>query len=677
MGRIGTKRLDGLVKYGLIIFFLCLALPWETFPHPLSALYSLDTGAGVFFETRVFFWIGVLFLTLAWFLRSFREGFLTFKRTDLDFPFLLFLITALLSLLKSANLHASLDSFLVVLGYFLFYWLVVNHFKTSRDINLFILALLIAGGLLALYGIHQYLAGFKMLIEYARERQILIDTPNRVFAIFISPNHLACFLIMLIPLSFALLINAEAGLRRVFLLVVSVVMITCLFFTYSRGGWLCFLLVAAVMALGIPKEQRYRASLSLLVVVVLVTLTSSVITRSAGEFSPETAFYGGLAPEAGAESALGRFYLWRGTLELIRDFPITGSGIGTFASIYPRYQYGGIYSKHAHDVYLEVFAETGILGISALLAAFFLLARRELLLWRRSKENRSRGLALALFAGTSGFLVHSVIDFHWQVPLLGLTLMTIAALSFCPAIGGVEEVGYISCRKVSFSGFRFFVALVLGLFLLGVILTSYRAHLFSDKGKSLLKEGRFGEAVQVLEKAVNLDPLFAPHQSRLAEAYFEGARRGEGMPVLSRAIYRGERAVSLEPYSSGYQAKLGFYYWAAGRLREAEEAFMEGRDLYPNDPYFPVLLGEFYFTQGRHQLAITEFRRAIDLKKYYTLWYPERGLKNIARAHYDLGLLHREIGNLRQAAVEFREVLELEPRNEEARKGLVEIEEDL
>lgn len=675
MGRIGTKRLDGLVKYGLIIFFLCLALPWETFPHPLSLLSSLDTGAGVFFETRVFFWIGLIFLTLIWFLRSYQQGSLTFKRTDLDFPFLLFLLVALLSLLKSVNLHASLDSLLVVLGYFLFYWLVVNHFEISRDIDLFVVALLIAGGLLALYGIHQYLAGFKMLVEYARERQILIDTPNRVFAIFISPNHLACFLIMLIPVSFTLLVDAEPGLRRIFLLVVSVVMITCLFFTYSRGGWLCFFLVAVVMAFGISKEQRYRAFLSLLIVVVLVIPTSLVIARLAGGYSPETAFYGGLAPEAGAESALGRFYLWRGTLGLIRDFPITGSGIGSFASIYPRYQYGGIYSKHAHDVYLEVFAETGILGISALLTAFFLLARREFLLWRRLKENRSRGLALAFLLGTSGFLVHSIIDFHWQVPLLGLTFLVLAALSFC--LGEVEGAGPLPRRKVPVSGFGFFVALVLGLFLLGVILVSYRAHRFGERGKSLLKEGRFKEAVQVLERAVVLDPLFAPYQSRLAEAYFEKTRRGEGIPALSRAIYREERAVALEPYSSAYHAKLGFYYWAVGRLREAEKAFMEARDLYPNDPYFPVLLGEFYFSQGRHQSAITEFSRAIDLKKHYTLWYPERGLKNIARAHYDLGLLHREIGNLRQAAVEFREVLELEPRNEEARKRLAEIEEDL
>ena len=74
-----------------------------------------------------------------------------------------------------------------------------------------------------------------------------------------------------------------------------------------------------------------------------------------------------------------RLAMWRDTSRIIRDFPVTGSGLGTFSQIYPKYRTLGLYYgflRYAHSDYLQLIAEIGLMGWAAiiLLWVFFIVS---------------------------------------------------------------------------------------------------------------------------------------------------------------------------------------------------------------------------------------------------------------------------------------------------------------
>jgi O-antigen ligase len=98
--------------------------------------------------------------------------------------------------------------------------------------------------------------------------------------------------------------------------------------------------------------------------------------------------------------------------------PILGWGLGTFITVYPQFRsfYTNLFVNAAHNDYLQVLVETGLLGFAAILWFVIALYRgglRNLDSWNR---DWSRTLGLAAVIGCTGILVHSAFDFNLQIP---------------------------------------------------------------------------------------------------------------------------------------------------------------------------------------------------------------------------------------------------------------------
>ena len=61
----------------------------------------------------------------------------------------------------------------------------------------------------------------------------------------------------------------------------------------------------------------------------------------------------------------GRPTYWANTAEIFKDYPILGSGLGTFPSLYPDKEEGETLIRlyHAHNDYLEYLSELGMVGM--------------------------------------------------------------------------------------------------------------------------------------------------------------------------------------------------------------------------------------------------------------------------------------------------------------------------
>jgi O-antigen ligase len=123
----------------------------------------------------------------------------------------------------------------------------------------------------------------------------------------------------------------------------------------------------------------------------------------------------------------------RDTLVIVRDYPLTGTGAGSFYSTYPMYDTGKVgfsFYKHAHNDYLEFASEFGLVAFALLgfcmLVSLWQAVRAQLK--RRSRLMQGMGFAATMAIVT--LLIHSTVDFNLQIPANAATFMVILALAW-------------------------------------------------------------------------------------------------------------------------------------------------------------------------------------------------------------------------------------------------------
>ena len=134
----------------------------------------------------------------------------------------------------------------------------------------------------------------------------------------------------------------------------------------------------------------------------------------------------------------GRDEIARDTLDYWRDFPLFGSGAGTYAITLPAYKKGDVkgFYDHAHNDYLEFGAESGVIGLG-LLCLLALLSLRQG--WRALRQRRDpwkRALGLASLTGILAMGLHASVDFSLQIPANAGLFSVLLALAWIGATSG-------------------------------------------------------------------------------------------------------------------------------------------------------------------------------------------------------------------------------------------------
>jgi len=126
----------------------------------------------------------------------------------------------------------------------------------------------------------------------------------------------------------------------------------------------------------------------------------------------------------------GRPKVWKDSLDLIRDFPLLGVGLGAWPDVFNRYESGpwsSTYFSKAHNDYIEILADTGAVGF-ALLAWFFIGVGRKLVTGFRKISSKYIPLLAAVLAALGGMALHSSMDFSLQIPANALLFTVLMAL---------------------------------------------------------------------------------------------------------------------------------------------------------------------------------------------------------------------------------------------------------
>ncbi len=588
-------------NFTLRLFLIFLLFPWDF-------LFPILTGGGIFFEMRALIYL-FIFSLFIWFIwqPAFKYPYLSVNL----FIFTLF-FSSLFSLSQKVNFQASLDGLLLILSYFILFLIIVSSVKNYQEVFKFTSILIFGGFLLSLYGIYQYLWGFKQLREQVEEMQLALPVVSRVFAIFSNPNSLACLLLLLLPFSFFSFFEEKSRIKKTFFGISTVFMLTCFFFTYSRVGFFASLILFLILFTGIFTSGQGEKIKFFLGFFALSFVLGLFLHLAFLKLSSQVGVYGKAIVTGLVGSAAGRLNLWRGTFKIINFNPLLGTGINTFSSIYPFYEFGSFYSKYAHNTFFQVFSETGFLGFLSLVGLFFLILKHQWgLFFERTMKRKNFGLAT--FATTCAFIVQNFFDYHWYVPVVTLTFWSLIGLSFSEAIVGKDRVveRRVKSKVIPTLFFAFLILVALSLMI---------GYFYGEIGKDFLTKGEV-EGITYLEKAVIFAPFSARNHSRLSEGYRLKATLEpnsiQKKKLYKKALVEAKKAVFWEPYWSEFHAKLASLY---GELKEEEKAtfhFKRAINFYPSNPLYPFLLGDFFLKEKKFFEAAKFFQKTLKYLKYY------------------------------------------------------------
>ncbi len=236
-----------------------------------------------------------------------------------------------------------------------------------------------------------------------------------VFGSYVNHNHFAGLMEILLPITagsyFAL--SRERGFRSITLLAI-VAGVTAVFMSGSRGGGVAVLIeTAAFVYLIVRKRLVSRVRMLLVTIAILAAGLGVISWLDSGEILDRWR-----AEMLNHELAAGpRLAVAKDAVRMFTRNPVRGVGLGAFEVAYPHYQtlVTDATVDHAHNDYLEMLAETGVIGVVLLLAGGVVLGRT---LRRCASEVKCAagwiraGSAIACL----GFAIHGVVDFNFHIP---------------------------------------------------------------------------------------------------------------------------------------------------------------------------------------------------------------------------------------------------------------------
>jgi O-antigen ligase len=341
-----------------------------------------------------------------------------------------------------------LVKFLSYAGVFI---LITVEIREERRIKRIMAALIIAGFLEALYGLYGYFTGDPDILGFRR-----IYEMDSATGTYVNRNHFAGYLGVVVFAGIGCLMGrvpwkagdgyglkhraidflntARASISGL-LLVMIITMVLGISFSLSRMGVFSFIASSLLIA-SIAISGRNVRPASVLFVILSLGLTA---TLWYGLKPLEERYHGSLESFVG-----GRAVVWSATGKLIKDYPLAGTGLGTYETVFRRYKPQDFKDRlksfeHAHNDYLETLSEVGMAGIAPVLfvGIYFpvlLLGKR-----RRSRSAFAKGVSLGGIGAMAYMCLHSITDFNMHIPANALAFSMVAALAYSAANAGSEK----------------------------------------------------------------------------------------------------------------------------------------------------------------------------------------------------------------------------------------------
>lgn len=319
-----------------------------------------------------------------------------FSSTPLFYPISFFLGLGLISVFYSLDALTSIKEFVRLASIFLLYFLAYQFIKNRKDWLLLLKVVLVSYLLPGFFALIQLIGGFGLPDDFGGF--------NRIYGTFAHPNLFAFYSFFILGLSLALLIASlikkenESALwekSEWHIWLMAIFSLILLFATYSRSALACLLIF--ILFLGILKYRKLL--LAGLFLFLIAYFFSDVFQQRLWELFT-------LDPYG---SVVWRFRLWQDIIPASLWQPWFGYGLGSFTKLVEFYRGFKWGSLEAHNDYLKIFVENGILGLTAYFWLIIALLYKLFKIFRE-KLNQDKILGLGILVICLSLFIASFFD---------------------------------------------------------------------------------------------------------------------------------------------------------------------------------------------------------------------------------------------------------------------------
>ena len=388
----GKRPLPALDR--VLVFGLCLLLIFGV----------LAFGAVEDWSTFVFE-LGAIVLFIIWALKELSSREIELSPNPLYLPASLFLavVLAQLGLKTSAYLYATRYEALRYVSYGIVLFLIAECVRTTETRNRFALVMTVFGAFYAFFALAQDLTSNSKIFWVRTVR-----FHGGIFGTYVNRDHYAGLMEMLAPIPLTLclshLLRRE---KRILVGFCGVLMASTIFLCGSRGGMIAFVLEMFLLAILTFGESRRFPAIVAYVLLCISTVGFIFLSNNGRGLARIGDLNAGIRPQIVKDS-----------LKMFAERPVLGWGLATFPTVYPQYRsfYTNLFVNEAHNDYVQLLVETGVLGFA--LTVWFLaqVYRRGLSHSQHWQNSWDRAVSVSALTACTGILVHSLVDFNLHIP---------------------------------------------------------------------------------------------------------------------------------------------------------------------------------------------------------------------------------------------------------------------
>ncbi|MEW6365184.1 MAG: O-antigen ligase family protein [Acidobacteriota bacterium] len=300
--------------------------------------------------------------------------------------------------------------------------------------------LLIASGCFqAIYGLTQFFSKANAIFGVPNLRN-----KDVAFGSFVNPDHFSAYLEMALPLCIGMIVSRRPGVEQFETLKEKIIAFSQESFQKS----ILYVLAALIMALGIVFSKCRSGFIVLLASLFIITALGGssrsapaarrwvagflVLFCLAGLWVSYDPLYSKFVRATRDRSLESRVDIWRTSIEIVREYPWFGVGPGVMGSIYPRFERtdAGARMDFAHQVYIQIAVEYGLMGLALWLVLAFYFTARLYGRWRERHHPFARGIGAGCLVGIFAMYLHGLTDFALSIPANAFTFLILYCMGF-------------------------------------------------------------------------------------------------------------------------------------------------------------------------------------------------------------------------------------------------------
>jgi O-antigen ligase len=648
----------------LLVFILPLMVCPFIFDYSnLAQAVLLESGAATFAAYLVF--------------RMSGRGELILPGKLLLIPLLAFLTWSLLSVSWACNIFEGIAIFLQWLSAFALFIVAINLFRYRKSTDFLMKIMFFSGSTVASIGILQYLVGLDWLPQ---------EFPPA--ATFANRNVASEFIVICLPLGFAILFMEKSRRSLFYALLGTEAMLLFLFYSFTRSCLLAVITVSLIaflvililcirgrMYCGIGKRHLATTCGMALIFIIGACLTpkgfdvmklgkiSDVFADTAGKYKSATSKvkkgveFEKTSKHIESESVYFRLAAWHNALIMAKENPVLGVGLGNLKMHYPRYHRSAVYDGisgerkqllNLHNDYLQVIVELGIPGFLLLLGLICAVA---ITAWKALHTNWGAP-AIMPAALTASLICYSIVSFFGFPASLAIHPAYIALL----VAGLVTYSGttHMYIYKPSPTWISPAVKSAAILIAVTVVFCSF-SRLEADKYFFLMakaeSESQFNEAILYGNKVLELDPSRKIVYSYLGRSFNSLNQPTQGLECLKEVL-------KYYPWHISALNNLVAAYLELGDYEKASEILSRGLSIAPESGALHNNLGNLLSNTGKNAEALPEFILAVKYDPGNPLYL------------YNKGCMELLLGRRDEAIVSFNTAARLRPSWELPQKQL-------